>query len=468
MSSGREPLDEIRRVIEEASKVKVSLGGSQDPIPDSLEMEMKNLKVRYKKPLEYLSFPDLFIDPSTLYSVDKKMVGVDGGLRSVVLSALSVGIIPVSVTYEGILVYEYPHIGFGDELSSHKARYLVAYHPNAYDPSGPNCLSNPTSPFCPLINWNVLSQSIVPESYSNAVAGLTPSNYNRATMMDENRLIAETKALEWALANFHSSIVAIDGPLFPTPLIFGTYERYLGNPKYSGSVIVSLVSYLYNVVERAKVIKSAPERAIGVVKRLNKARLLSKNTQLNNDQELLFYLLRDKPPGVYVWGPINITLDLHSLVSDIKMKFWVTNHVKSSRKQSKKSPSKDDPTPALNYFLVHDKIDIYGRYTIADLLKEASKLGSISKRAYYVGIKGIYERVVTFRVEVFGDVPSTSDNQLVSTAVAKTVLSNESISYPYPIFVADKVVKEIGKQIKDTVVQSAIMKKVPVMEVDPL
>ncbi|NPA85706.1 MAG: hypothetical protein GXO07_06905 [Crenarchaeota archaeon] len=438
-------LEDLELIVERAKNLKIAPGRFPE-ILESEEPSERKGPFSIRAPEELLN-PSTFLDSKEyipfdeILSYDAKVAGVDGGSRSVNVSGLSVGITPVAVSYEASVVFEHPHLGFGDPISGGPARPFFAYLDEQCPGDGPESLL-----FCPLINWKALAQSAVSKSRRRALERLTASSYNRPTALDENRLFAETRALEFALRSTEAD-VGIDGPIFPTPMVLATYKSRMAPDERAGSLIVVVASYLYNLVERHEALSLGADRAFGAVKRLHRSRLLAKNFNMNNDHELIMLAIKELGPGVHVWGPVEVSINLHDVAKELSEELGLS----------------EGGTSRLTAFSGAPKIDLFGKYTLQELITKAVRIGTMKKLVYYVGIKGLDGRGRALRIEVL---PVGRAPELVRVALSKTVLGHEVAPYPLPILHADQIVKKSGAILKDALVQKAVVENLPAAEVE--
>ena len=185
--------------------------------------------------------------------------------------------------------------------------------------------------------------------YCRVIAELDYWNgFNRQTMLDENRVWLENRALEWLLSWAPSgSLVSVDGPIFSTPGLFVQVARSLvlaGLSPYTALKTYYALSYLVNILDRGKLVEEALLRGIrlvGIVKRLERSRFLASALIADRGwrrriEEAGFYASRDAqlvemlvraygprswPSGYQVpvaIGPILTVLDLGGVAASIR------------------------------------------------------------------------------------------------------------------------------------------------------
>jgi len=439
-------LEALLKIVEFAKRYGDELFESASLVKD---VELEGLSAEERKgPLE-LRVPKEILEPGNfvrsatrigfdeLWSCQKDVIGIDGGVRSVNVSGITVGVVPVAASYESSIAFEHPSLGLAEPMRIDARSFF------AYVTSGEDEL------FKPLIDWRKLAESTNRKELRDRLSKFKPSLYNRPTMLDENRLIAETKALEFASEVCGRCLIGLDGPLFPTPSVLMKELNFFA--KEITSLVIVKVSYLYNFVKRYLALKRVENRVFSVTKRLNKSQHLAKYFGLNNDQELMFLVLKGLRPGIYVWGPIETTLNLRKVAIELSRTFGYSQLVNNTLFGYVRSP----------------KIDLYGEFSLPELINEAKKIGEMRKMMYYVAVKGVDGLSTAFRVEVLPNREGPSGElELVKVAVAKALIGSEVIPYPAPILHADEVVKERGAILKEALVRKAILEQLPVAEVE--
>ncbi len=342
----------------------------------------------------------------------KDLWSVDGGTRWLKGPApVAVVGVTISKGLRGALAY--PSLGFGEPMSL----------------EGPFVLA----PSDKEVRGKV---STVPLIDVEPIVGkkLTYASYNAKTMLDENRIYLETLALQDALER-SSGTVLIDGPLLPTPTIFSR----LANASMFGKlrrkfVEAYVLSYVYNIYKRMKVVDGKEERVVGFVKRLNRSHKILMNSEGPSDEEVLLYLSERLPVGTYYFIDKDF-INIKSIREYFNEKYGIKMFSSRSRE--------GEPT--------------WGE--IFSYLMNKSQKGNIVKNVMYVVVK---EKAwsVTFRLEALRE---ETLKEALRTIIAWA--SNKN-SYPLPLLAADELAKKLGKVIASMVRAEAQKLRVFLEEVE--
>jgi len=212
--------------------------------------------------------------------------GLDGSSQQLEAATLLLGVYSVAVSHVSsiVLVGSYPDTGALPRLELGQEPVVSLGLGYAASASFGGLVAD-----SPLVDPRVYA-SLLPgcsggsrPAYCRAIAELDYWNgFNRQTMLDENRLWLENRALEWLLDWAPGgSLVLVDGPVFNTPGLFVQVAQSDGPAALSPYTVLKAyyaLSYLVNVLDRGKLIEKALQhgvRLVGVVKRLERSRFLA-------------------------------------------------------------------------------------------------------------------------------------------------------------------------------------------------
>ncbi len=282
--------------------------------------------------------------------------------------------------------------------------------------------------------------------------------YDTNTMIDENRILVETKCLEAVARSASSdSMIVVDGPLYATPGLYQSLaRRSLPDPRFAIKAMYAL-SYVANSVFRVRVVVKAVSRGItvvGVVKRISYSRMLvhalkNCNIPWTRDVEIVDYLASKLDTAIVAVGPVYTIVKLKDVVDAAR------RVLEPSMVEYQKDLFRDDmPFSALN-----------------DLVSAVNGgFGVAAKKSYYLVVKGLRGPTVV-RVElpcqptVCGDitVSGTGDYIVAKDVDPSLALSRDAgilgaIAYymlwpgpvqpaPLPIMVADSAASRLSKAV---------------------
>ncbi|ALL00351.1 hypothetical protein Pyrde_0301 [Pyrodictium delaneyi] len=346
--------------------------------------------------------------------------GLDGSSQRLEAATLFMGVYSVAISHVSniIVVGSYPDIGVLPRLELGQEPVISLGLGYTATPSFGRLVAD-----SPLVDPRIFA-SLLPgcsggngqPPYCRVIAELDYWNgFNRQTMLDENRVWLENRALKWLLSWVPSgSLVSVDGPIFSTPGLFVQVARSLslaGLSPYTALKAYYALSYLVNVLDRGKLIEEALIRGIrliGIVKRLERSRFLASALMADKEwrkrvEAAGFYASRDaqlvemlvRAYGPRGWlggyqapaaiGPILTVLNLGGVAASIRELAGLKN-------------SKDN------------KLDAYqpairGGRNLADVL-ELRGLGRVYaqkmlvKRSYYLYVPSPLHGRILLRVEI--------------------------------------------------------------------
>ncbi len=391
---------------------------------------------------------------ASLGAVDAEVYGLDGSSKPFDSSKVQVAVLSVAATYVdgGFVVATYPHDGVSAYISVDGV--VAAVGP-------PELVSNTSTIYArePLVDPSIVESMKIcnnaPRSCEMVRSMKYGRGYDRKTMVDENRVLLETKALETLVDRAsQNSIIFVDGPLYATPGLYKTaaFQPTFPDPRTLARIVYTL-SYIVNDVYRARVVTGALQKKVtivGVVKRLSASKMLihavsRESLVWSRDVELVEHLVAKLNWPVAAVGPVYTFIGLGKVLEKVKNiggEIWLFKNV--FRRDT-------------------------GLSTLHDLEKLV-KAGytTIGKKSYYLLVRGIQGSVI-IRVELPCHVGTCRDIEISSTGVVKPAIDPEEafkgdenvlslIAYymlwpgpvqavPIPILIADRTASRVARAV---------------------